>query len=273
MVDNLESGQLGSPRYFVGRTPDNDIVLTDETVSTRHCCIAIKSNGRIELTDLGSKNGTFVFQNGDGRRVHSIELEATDRIRIGRIETTVASLLLQVQDPANRGATEKRHIFISYRRADTEHLAGRLFDALSAVYGEQNIFFDTHTIPGAVAFEVKIREALNTSAVVIAVIGPKWFSSSRIIRLASWFRPARNADLVSVELRSALSLALPIIPILVGDTPMPKASHLPRVIRALVKINALRVRAGRDFHEDTKAVVSAIDQFRTRELSNKAANN
>ncbi len=44
----------------VGRLPDNTVILRDEHVSRRHCAIVIHRDGRCELHDVASKNGTVL---------------------------------------------------------------------------------------------------------------------------------------------------------------------------------------------------------------------
>jgi hypothetical protein len=44
----------------IGRLPDNSVVLRDEHVSRRHCAVIIHMDGRIEIHDIASKNGTIV---------------------------------------------------------------------------------------------------------------------------------------------------------------------------------------------------------------------
>ncbi len=44
----------------IGRLPDNDVVLDDETISRRHCAIVVHSDLTAELIDIASKNGTMV---------------------------------------------------------------------------------------------------------------------------------------------------------------------------------------------------------------------
>jgi len=44
----------------VGRLPDNQVVLRDEHVSRRHCAIVVHRDGRCEVHDVASKNGTLV---------------------------------------------------------------------------------------------------------------------------------------------------------------------------------------------------------------------
>jgi hypothetical protein len=66
----------------VGRQLDNDVVIADSTlhVSRRHCSIVIHSDGRAELFDLASLNGTFL----NGSRVFErAALHGNDLIRLG----------------------------------------------------------------------------------------------------------------------------------------------------------------------------------------------
>lgn len=44
----------------VGRLPDNNVVIRDEHVSRRHCAVVIHSDGRCEVHDIASKNGTVL---------------------------------------------------------------------------------------------------------------------------------------------------------------------------------------------------------------------
>ena len=54
----------------IGRDPINDLVLVDDVVSTRHALLRPVSGGLVELTDLSSRNGTWL----DGHRVTSPSL-------------------------------------------------------------------------------------------------------------------------------------------------------------------------------------------------------
>ena len=44
----------------VGRLPDNMVCVRDECVSRRHCAVVIHRDGRCEVHDVASKNGTVV---------------------------------------------------------------------------------------------------------------------------------------------------------------------------------------------------------------------
>jgi len=44
----------------IGRLPDNDVVIRDESVSRRHCAIVVHTDFRCEVHDVASKNGTIL---------------------------------------------------------------------------------------------------------------------------------------------------------------------------------------------------------------------
>ncbi len=52
---------LGPNALFVGRSPDNELILPDNRVSGRHAVFHLSSDRKhLLLRDLGSTNGTFV---------------------------------------------------------------------------------------------------------------------------------------------------------------------------------------------------------------------
>jgi len=63
----------------IGRTPDNELVIEDLSVSRRHAELRKSHSGRYQIIDLGSHNGTFV----NGARVHQAELAEADIVAIG----------------------------------------------------------------------------------------------------------------------------------------------------------------------------------------------
>jgi serine/threonine protein kinase len=84
----ITSGQIAGREFplvgeiRIGRKIDNDITLPDRQVSGHHARIAVSDEG-VVLTDVGSRNGTYV----NGRRISGpYHLQDGDRIRIGRTE-------------------------------------------------------------------------------------------------------------------------------------------------------------------------------------------
>jgi hypothetical protein len=72
----------------LGRTANNDLVVPDVSISKFHAFFRDLGAGRFELTDAGSKNGTWVAgQVVPPREAAPVKLG--DRVRFGRIEFTL----------------------------------------------------------------------------------------------------------------------------------------------------------------------------------------
>jgi pSer/pThr/pTyr-binding forkhead associated (FHA) protein len=65
----------------VGRSPENDVVITDKTVSGKHLSFTLKDENQYFVQDLGSSNGTFV--NGEKLGFAPVEIQSTDIVKIG----------------------------------------------------------------------------------------------------------------------------------------------------------------------------------------------
>lgn len=77
--DGVERRVLVEGRPLViGRGRDNDLVVADPLLSRHHARI-VPRNGRLVLSDLGSRNGTRV----NGRAVVEVVLGAGDRVELG----------------------------------------------------------------------------------------------------------------------------------------------------------------------------------------------
>jgi hypothetical protein len=145
-------------------------------------------------------------------------------------------------------------IAISYRREDSTPVAGRLQDRLRAEFGVENVFMDFDSIPYGVDFREHIKRTLERADVVVAVVGPAWLGQqgdvSRRIDDAS--------DFVRLEIAGALQRGIPVIPILVDNTPMPKPDTLPADIQGFAFRNALVLDTGIDFHHHADRLIAGI---------------
>jgi DNA-binding NtrC family response regulator len=72
---------IDQPVFRIGKSPDNDLVLGDDTVSRAHCEILHDERGFL-VRDLGSTNGTLL----DGREVREAYLTPGSALTIGSIE-------------------------------------------------------------------------------------------------------------------------------------------------------------------------------------------
>jgi hypothetical protein len=84
-------------RYVVGRE-DVDFLLGDDEVSRQHFELRTLPDGRIEISDLGSRNGTRV--NGE-RLTGPRTLEGGEEISVG-----VTTILVEAPPPPDPGATK-----------------------------------------------------------------------------------------------------------------------------------------------------------------------
>jgi adenylate cyclase len=85
--------------WTVGRSEDNDYVITDRWISRNHAMLQAMDNGEMYLIDLGSRNGSFI----NGRRVNiPVTLKNGDRLTFGQTE-----LLFQSPTPIDSAANQK----------------------------------------------------------------------------------------------------------------------------------------------------------------------
>ena len=77
-ADEVRDLEVPGDAIFIGRSPENDIQITDGTVSRRHLKVLIRG-GKYFVQDLQSKNGTFV----DGKQIDAgVEWEVKEGIPI-----------------------------------------------------------------------------------------------------------------------------------------------------------------------------------------------
>lgn len=84
---------LQKPLVSIGTLSENDLVLTDTTVSRRHAVVEEKPNGYV-LRDLDSTNGTFL----DNVRVREAYLAPGALIRLGQTELAFSPLEERIEN-------------------------------------------------------------------------------------------------------------------------------------------------------------------------------
>lgn len=83
-LHNLQEGET-----VVGRAPDADIIINDNRISRHHLKLSL-SQGKVNVEDLGSTNGTFV----NGKRI-AVPLELSDGDKIQISSATIFKFALQ----------------------------------------------------------------------------------------------------------------------------------------------------------------------------------
>lgn len=131
------------------------------------------------------------------------------------------------------------NVFISYRRNDTQDLAGRIADRIRAVPQVDHVFIDVDGIEPGADFASKIRTALADSAVCILLIGPRWRGARADGGTPRIFEAQ---DFVRQEAAVALASERKVLPVLANSASMPQAEELPEDLQRLPSINALSIR-------------------------------
>lgn len=148
-------------------------------------------------------------------------------------------------------------IILSYRRADSDAIAGRIRDKLASHYGDNSVFMDIDSIPFGFDFREHVKTALLENDILIAVIGPKWIGSNSDNRT----RINEETDPVRIEVETALQRDIPVVPVLVGGANMPSPTELPDGLKNLAFRNAAQIDAGRDFHQHMERLIRSMDRI------------
>jgi hypothetical protein len=148
--------------------------------------------------------------------------------------------------------------FISYRRDDSADVTGRIYDRLTAAFGEDHVFKDVDSIPLGFDFREHLDRAVSKCDIVLVVIGSHWSGGSADTGRQRLEEPT---DLVRIEIESALRRNIPVIPVLVRGATMPHESALPESLRSLVYRNAIAVRSDPDFHTDMNRLITACKKL------------
>src|SRR5262249_4202846 len=146
-------------------------------------------------------------------------------------------------------------IIISYRRADSGVITGRIRDRLGQHHCGAALLLGIDNIPFGMDFRKNIAEALAKNELMLAVIGPDWLGTTS----AGSARIHDATDPVRIEVETALERGLPTIPVLVGGATMPKAEDLPDSLKGLTYHNAAEVSSGRDFHAHMDRLIRSMD--------------
>src|SRR5688572_23306247 len=109
-------------------------------------------------------------------------------------------------------------IFVSYRRQETQHVAGRLADRLTLRFGVERVFMDVDSIAPGADFTKAITEAVSRCDVLIALIGRQW---TGVVDADGARRLDDPDDFVVQEIHAALERDIPVVPVLVDGATMP----------------------------------------------------
>jgi TIR domain len=160
-------------------------------------------------------------------------------LRCGRCPRRLAPMAASDASSSGQPTEPGLSVFISYRREGTGAEAGRLADALIARFGEERVFLDIDNIPLGVDFTAEIARMVGACDVLLAVIGRNWLT---IPNDDGERRLDDPDDFVRLEIEAALAREIPVVPVLVQKTRMPRASELPESLGPLARRNGIELR-------------------------------
>jgi formylglycine-generating enzyme required for sulfatase activity len=145
-------------------------------------------------------------------------------------------------------------VFISYRREDSAGYAGRVYDRLEREFGRDRVVMDVDAIPLGADFVKVIGEEVGKCDVLLAIIGSGWLDACD----EDGNRRLENpADFVRIEIATALTRDIPVIPILLDGTRIPRADRLTDDLKKLSVRNALNVRHD-SFARDMEKLINEL---------------
>ena len=147
-------------------------------------------------------------------------------------------------------------IFISYRRTDTAHIAGRLFDRLETRFGAGNVFMDVDSIEPGRDFSEAIQDAVGSCDVLLALIGSRWLDATDG---HDHRRLEDPDDFVALEIITALQRPIRVIPVLVDGAAPPRRDDLPDALAPLARRQGIQLDHA-TFGGDVTALMTTLER-------------
>jgi Flp pilus assembly protein TadD len=156
-------------------------------------------------------------------------------------------------------------VFICYRREDTSGYAGRLHDWLELAYPGLAVFLDARSIDAGTQYRDEIRLALESSSVLVALIGRRW---STCVEATGRRRLDDPDDFIVREIAYAFERKVLVVPVLVQGAQIPSSEELPPPIARLRECQFSEIRDSSwssDFNRFARSLAERL-QRRPRRL-------
>jgi TIR domain len=147
-------------------------------------------------------------------------------------------------------------IFLSYRREDASPHARSLVLLLNQRIPDARVFMDLDSIEAGVDFAEVIEQAVESTAVLVALIGPKW---ATLTDEEGDRRLDNPDDFVRSEVRTALERGVRVIPVLVDGARPLRRQDLPDELHKLARLNAHKLNYDR-YQYDTDQLLDLIQR-------------
>ncbi len=154
-------------------------------------------------------------------------------------------------------------IFINYRKTESSGWARLLYDRLASKFGADNIFLDQVSLEPGMKWLQAIRDRSGSSAVFIALIGPRWAP------IMSERAEGTEEDFVRAEIEAALrkdSGVRELIPALVEDAVIPRRDDLRHLglVHPLLNRQQLELRPSH-WDSDVEVLIKRLERLESAE--------
>jgi TIR domain len=146
-------------------------------------------------------------------------------------------------------------VFISYRGDDSTDVAGRIYDRISKRLGRDRVFFDIDSIKPGIDFVKYISQQVGACDALVVIIGKGWLTA---MNEQNERRLDDPNDFVRIEIETALSRDIPVIPVLVGGEVMPREKSLPEKLKPLARRQSVEVSSNARFDSDVRNLIDAL---------------
>lgn len=140
-------------------------------------------------------------------------------------------------------------VFVAYHPSDSDELAYRMIRMLSDCGDMQTMGLDSSS-PESGAFDSTWRSVASCD-VLLALMNKTWLSSPNGI--------SDPANRMRTDITVALHLDIPVVPVLLGDCPLPRITDVPFALAPLTRLIAIRVEADQ-FDSHAKCLVTHLQQ-------------
>jgi hypothetical protein len=145
-------------------------------------------------------------------------------------------------------------VFVSYRREDSEGQARALVLLLKQLVPRLSVFLDVDSVPLGLNFRKVIDERLDSSDVVLALIGKDWLDA---IDVAEHRSLEDTRDYVRYEIAAAFKRNIPVTPVFLQGASPPPPERLPEDLKELAYRNGMELSHGR-WESDVRELIRRL---------------
>jgi hypothetical protein len=161
-----------------------------------------------------------------------------------------------------------KSIFLSYRAVDSVHATAAISAQLAEHFGRGCVFRDHDSLSPGALYPERIRGAMAACDTMLAVIGPHWLAARYPAGTRCLDDPK---DWVRLELATAFRRRVPVVPLLLDQTPLPAPADLPRDVAALAVSTFWQIRH-QTLRADVRGLIEQLDPAAADRPARRRAN-